>query len=50
MVLTAHMGVAFSTGLSKNSTWAAPDAVVPVTKVCVNIARDVRFTDTNDSR
>jgi beta-glucosidase-like glycosyl hydrolase len=34
MVLTAHMGVAFSSGLSKNSSWAEPDAVIPVMKVC----------------
>jgi hypothetical protein len=27
------MGVAFSSGLSKNSTWSDPDAVVPVMKV-----------------
>ena len=27
------MGVAFASGLSKNSTWDAPDAVVPVMKV-----------------
>lgn len=33
MVLTAHMGVAFASGLSKNSTWSDPDAVVPVMKV-----------------
>lgn len=33
MVLTAHMGVAYASGLSKNSTWSDPDAVVPVMKV-----------------
>ncbi|KAJ5382055.1 beta-glucosidase [Penicillium cataractarum] len=33
-VLTSHMGVAFSSGLSKNSTWSDHDAVVPVMKVC----------------
>ncbi len=32
-VLTSHMGVAFASGLSKNSSWADPDAVVPVMKV-----------------
>ncbi|CAI7588247.1 unnamed protein product [Penicillium pancosmium] len=32
MVLTSHMGVAFSTGLSKNSSWSDPDAVIPVMK------------------
>jgi hypothetical protein len=32
-VLTSHMGVAFSSGLSKNSTWSDPDAVIPVMKV-----------------
>ncbi|OQE23653.1 hypothetical protein PENSTE_c008G07139 [Penicillium steckii] len=32
MVLTSHMGVAFSSGLSKNSTWSDPDAVIPVMK------------------
>ncbi|KAI0016114.1 glycoside hydrolase family 3 protein [Xylariomycetidae sp. FL0641] len=31
-VLTSHMGVAYSSGLSKNSSWAEPDAVVPVMK------------------
>ncbi|KAJ5919505.1 beta-glucosidase [Penicillium verhagenii] len=31
-VLTSHMGVAFASGLSKNSTWSASDAVVPVMK------------------
>ncbi|CAI7595353.1 unnamed protein product [Penicillium manginii] len=31
-VLTSHMGVAFSSGLSKNSTWSDPDAVIPVMK------------------
>ena len=34
MVLTSHMGVAFASGLSKNSTWSDPDAVIPVMKVC----------------
>lgn len=33
MVLTSHMGVAFSSGLSKNSSWSDPDAVIPVMKV-----------------
>ncbi|KAJ5706573.1 beta-glucosidase [Penicillium malachiteum] len=33
MVLTSHMGVAFASGLSKNSTWGDPDAVIPVMKV-----------------
>ncbi|KAI0181226.1 glycoside hydrolase family 3 protein [Hypoxylon sp. FL1284] len=31
-VLTSHMGVAYSSGLSKNGAWAEPDAVVPVLK------------------
>ncbi|KAJ7206846.1 glycoside hydrolase family 3 protein [Mycena pura] len=31
-VHTALMGAAFSSGLSKNSSWADPDAVVPVLK------------------
>ncbi|KAJ7219664.1 glycoside hydrolase family 3 protein [Mycena haematopus] len=31
-VLTSHMGVAYASGLSKNSSWADPDAVVPVVK------------------
>ncbi|KAI2616353.1 glycoside hydrolase family 3 protein [Hypoxylon sp. NC1633] len=31
-VLTSHMGVAYSSGLSKNSSWSEPDAVVPVVK------------------
>ncbi|KAI1370340.1 glycoside hydrolase family 3 protein [Hypoxylon crocopeplum] len=31
-VLTSHMGVAHSSGLSKNSSWSEPDAVVPVVK------------------
>ncbi|KAK7516425.1 glycoside hydrolase family 3 protein [Phyllosticta citriasiana] len=31
-VLTSHMGVAFASGLSKNGSWAEPDAVVPVVK------------------
>lgn len=34
IVLTSHMGVAYASGLSKNSTWSDPDAVVPVMKVC----------------
>jgi hypothetical protein len=37
MVLTSHMGVAYASGLSKNSTWSDPDAVVPVMKVCTYI-------------
>jgi beta-glucosidase-like glycosyl hydrolase len=32
-VLTSHMGVAYASGLSKNGSWAEPDAVVPVVKV-----------------
>lgn len=32
-VLTSQMGVAYTSGLSKNGTWAGPDAVVPVMKV-----------------
>ncbi|KAJ5737858.1 beta-glucosidase [Penicillium malachiteum] len=32
MVLTSHMGVAFASGLSKNSTWGDPDAVIPIMK------------------
>ncbi|KAI1206222.1 glycoside hydrolase family 3 protein [Annulohypoxylon truncatum] len=31
-VLTSHMGVAYSSGLSKNGSWSEPDAVVPVLK------------------
>lgn len=31
-VLTSHMGVAYASGLSKNGSWADPDAVVPVMK------------------
>ncbi|KAK6852336.1 glycoside hydrolase family 3 protein [Apiospora arundinis] len=31
-ILTSHMGVAYSSGLSKNSSWSEPDAVVPVMK------------------
>ncbi|KAI1408127.1 glycoside hydrolase family 3 protein [Hypoxylon sp. FL1857] len=31
-VLTSHMGVAYSSGLSKNSSWSEPDAVVPILK------------------
>ncbi|KAK0205764.1 glycoside hydrolase family 3 protein [Desarmillaria ectypa] len=31
-VLTSHMGVAFSSGLSKNGSWGDPDAIVPVMK------------------
>ncbi|KAJ7274830.1 glycoside hydrolase family 3 protein [Mycena rebaudengoi] len=31
-VLTTHMGVAYASGLSKNGSWADPDAVVPVMK------------------
>ncbi|KAF7350258.1 Glycoside hydrolase family 3 protein [Mycena venus] len=31
-VLTSLMGVAYASGLSKNSSWAEPDAVVPVLK------------------
>ncbi|KAJ6007301.1 beta-glucosidase [Penicillium herquei] len=32
MVLTSNMGVAFASGLSKNSTWSDSDAVIPVMK------------------
>ncbi|TVY83679.1 Beta-glucosidase B [Lachnellula suecica] len=32
MLLTSHMGVAMASGLSKNSSWDRPDAVVPVVK------------------
>lgn len=32
-MLTSHMGVAYSSGLSKNGSWSDPDAVVPVVKV-----------------
>ncbi|KAI1122937.1 glycoside hydrolase family 3 protein [Nemania abortiva] len=31
-VLTSYMGVAYSSGLSKNGSWSDPDAVVPVLK------------------
>lgn len=31
-ILTAHMGVAFSSGLSKNGSWGESDAIVPVMK------------------
>ncbi|KAI0148399.1 glycoside hydrolase family 3 protein [Xylariaceae sp. FL1272] len=31
-ILTSRMGTAFSSGLSKNSFWSEPDAVVPVVK------------------
>ncbi|KAI0096245.1 glycoside hydrolase family 3 protein [Nemania sp. FL0031] len=31
-ILTSYMGVAYSSGLSKNGSWADPDAVVPVLK------------------
>ncbi|KAJ7661448.1 glycoside hydrolase family 3 protein [Mycena polygramma] len=31
-VLTSHMGVVYASGLSKNGSWAEPDAVVPVMK------------------
>lgn len=31
-LLTSHMGVAYSSGLSKNGSWSEPDAVVPVMK------------------
>lgn len=39
MVLTSHMGVAFSSGLSKNSSWSDPDAVIPVMKVNKIVAK-----------
>ncbi|KAI9659117.1 MAG: hypothetical protein M1821_002077 [Bathelium mastoideum] len=32
MVLTSHMGVAYASGLSKNSSWSDSDAVAPVMK------------------
>ncbi|OTB04246.1 glycoside hydrolase family 3 protein [Hypoxylon sp. CI-4A] len=31
-ILTSHMGVAYSSGLSKNGSWSESDAVVPVLK------------------
>ncbi|KAI0805272.1 glycoside hydrolase family 3 protein [Xylaria sp. FL0064] len=31
-ILTSYMGVAYSSGLSKNGSWSDPDAVVPVLK------------------
>lgn len=31
-ILTSHMGVAYASGLSKNSSWGESDAVVPVMK------------------
>ncbi|KAK5114361.1 hypothetical protein LTR62_002613 [Meristemomyces frigidus] len=31
-IFTSHMGVAYASGLSKNSSWDRPDAVVPVMK------------------
>ncbi|KAF1957192.1 glycoside hydrolase family 3 protein [Byssothecium circinans] len=31
-ILTSHMGVAFSSGMSKNGSWEEKDAVVPVMK------------------
>jgi beta-glucosidase-like glycosyl hydrolase len=34
-VLTSHLGVAYSSGLSKNGSWSDPDAVVPVMKVSI---------------
>jgi beta-glucosidase-like glycosyl hydrolase len=34
MVLTAHMGVAYASGLSKNGSLSDHDAVAPVMKVC----------------
>ena len=43
MVLTAHMGVAFSKGLSKNSSWSDPDAVIPVMKVCNGFICEIYF-------
>lgn len=39
------MGVAYSSGLSKNGSWAEPDAVVPVVKVW--ILRDVKYRGRN---
>lgn len=32
-VLTSHIGVAYSSGLSKNKSWSDPDAVYPIMKV-----------------
>lgn len=32
-VLTSHIGVAYSAGLSKNGSWSDPDAVFPIMKV-----------------
>jgi beta-glucosidase-like glycosyl hydrolase len=32
MLLTSYMGVAMSSGMSKNGSWSDPDAVVPVMK------------------
>ncbi len=32
-ILTSLMGVAYASGLSRNSSWAHPEAVVPVMKV-----------------
>ena len=31
-VLTSHLGVAYASGLSKDSSWSRPDAVAPVVK------------------
>ncbi|KAK5991890.1 putative beta-glucosidase I-like protein [Cladobotryum mycophilum] len=31
-ILTSHIGVAYSSGLSKNSSWSEPDAVYPIMK------------------
>ncbi|KKP03542.1 glycosyl hydrolase family 3 N terminal domain-containing protein [Trichoderma harzianum] len=31
-VLTSHIGVAYSSGLSKNKSWSGPDAVYPIMK------------------
>ncbi|KAF9259836.1 glycoside hydrolase family 3 protein [Marasmius fiardii PR-910] len=31
-VLTSHLGVAYSSGLSKNGSWSDPDAVFPIMK------------------
>jgi hypothetical protein len=33
MFLTSIMGASYCKGLSKNSTWSDPDAVIPVMKV-----------------
>lgn len=42
-VLTSHMGIAYSSGLSKNGSLSEPDAVVPIIKVCRCEARLYSF-------